>query len=141
MSGKADGRCPYRRGPAGMKVSWHGCHRYSAGQEARPRPRQATRKLRAELIGTFFLVFTVGATVYSGSPLAPLAIGAALMVMVYAGGHVSGGHSNPSVTMAVLVRGRIGFGEAVGYWIAQLAAAMIAAEIVGESSLRRRPPL
>jgi aquaporin Z len=140
MSGKADGRCPYRRGPAGMKVSWHGCHRYSAGQEARPRPRQATRKLRAELIGTFFLVFTVGATVYSGSPLAPLAIGAS-----HGHGlrrwHVSGGHSNPAVTMAVLVRGRIGFGEAVGYWIAQLAAAMIAAEIVGESSLRRRPPL
>jgi aquaporin Z len=88
------------------------------------------RKLAVELIGTFFLVFTVGATVYSGSPLAPLAIAASLMVMIYAGGHVSGGHYNPAVTMAVLVRGRIGSGEAVGYWIAQLVAGLLAAVVV-----------
>ncbi|MDT7699033.1 MAG: aquaporin, partial [Pseudonocardiales bacterium] len=48
--------------------------------------RETSRKLAVELIGTFFLVFTVGASVYSGSALAPLAIGAALMVMIYAGG-------------------------------------------------------
>jgi aquaporin Z len=53
-----------------------------------------------EFIGTFFLVFTVGAAVRSGAALAPLAIGAALMVMVYAGGHISGGHYNPAVTLA-----------------------------------------
>ncbi|HTF53366.1 MAG TPA: aquaporin [Pseudonocardia sp.] len=88
------------------------------------------RKFAVELIGTFFLVFTVGASVYSGSALAPLAIGASLMVMIYAGGHISGGHYNPAVTMAVLVRGRIGLGEAVGYWIAQLAAAVLAALVV-----------
>ncbi|MDT7753660.1 MAG: aquaporin, partial [Pseudonocardiales bacterium] len=52
---------------------------------------RTSRKLFVELIGTFFLVFTVGASVRGGSTLAPLAIGAALMVMIYAGGHISGG--------------------------------------------------
>jgi len=61
------------------------------------------RKYSVELIGAFFLVFTVGTAVFSGSALAPLAIGTALMVMIYAGGHISGGHFNPAVTMAALV--------------------------------------
>ncbi|MDX6330198.1 MAG: aquaporin [Streptomycetaceae bacterium] len=91
---------------------------------------RAGKKYAVELIGTFFLVFTVGASVYSGSPLAPLAIGSSLMVMVYAGGHVSGGHYNPAVTMAALVRGRIGTRDAVGYWITQLAAGALAAGVV-----------
>jgi aquaporin Z len=90
----------------------------------------ATRALGVELIGTFFLVFTVGAAVRGGSALAPLAIGSALMVMVYAGGHISGGHYNPAVTMAALVRGRLGFGEAVGYWLAQFVAGVLAALVV-----------
>ena len=74
-----------------------------------------TRKLVVEFVGTFFLVFTVGAAVGSHSPLAPLAIGAVLMVMVYVGGHVSGGHYNPAATLAVLVRGRIRLRDAAGY--------------------------
>jgi aquaporin Z len=85
-----------------------------------------------ELIGTFFLVFTVGTAGVSGSPLAPLAIGAVLMVMVYAGAHISGGHYNPAVTLAVLVRGRIGLRTAVGYWFAQLIAGLVAAVVVRE---------
>jgi aquaporin Z len=85
------------------------------------------RKYAVELIGTFFLVFTIGASVYSGSPLAPLAIGASLMIMVYAGGHISGAHYNPAVTMAALVRGRIGTRDAVRYCIVQLAAGLLAA--------------
>jgi aquaporin Z len=88
------------------------------------------RKLAAELIGTFFLVFTVGLAVRSGSALAPLAIGAVLMVMIFATGHISGGHVNPAVTMAALVRGRIGLGEAVGYWVAQLVAGVLAGLVV-----------
>ena len=92
---------------------------------------QAGRKYAVELIGTFFLVFTVGATVIAGSALAPLAIGSVLMVMIYAGGHVSGGHYNPAVTVAALVRGRIGVRDAAGYWVAQLAGGLIAAVAVG----------
>jgi aquaporin Z len=88
------------------------------------------RKLGAELIGTFFLVFTIGASLVSGSSLAPVAIGAVLMVMVYAGGHISGGHFNPAVTVAVWVRGRIKIGEALGYWITQLVAGVLAAGAV-----------
>ena len=83
-----------------------------------------------EAIGTFFLVFTVGAAVASGSPSAPLAIGAVLMVMVYAGGHLSGGHYNPAVTLAVLVRGRIKLRDAAAYWLVQLGAGLLAALVV-----------
>src|ERR1700704_5486273 len=87
-------------------------------------------KYAVEGIGTFFLVFTVGAAVGSGSPLAPLGIGAVLMVMVYAGGHLSGGHYNPAVTLAVLVRGRIKVRDAVAYWFVQLGAGLLAALVV-----------
>ncbi|MDT7723728.1 MAG: aquaporin [Actinomycetota bacterium] len=108
-------------------------HQEAAKVIAPPRAvaaQEVGRKYAVEGIGAFFLVFTVGAMVYSGSPFAPLAIGSALMIMVYAGGHISGGHYNPAVTMAALVRGRIGMRDAVWYWIAQLAGALIAALIV-----------
>lgn len=85
------------------------------------------RKYIAEFIGTFFLVLTVGTTVIGHSPLAPLAIGASLMVMIYAGGHVSGAHFNPAVTLAVFVRGKLDAKEVVPYWIAQIGAGISAA--------------
>jgi aquaporin Z len=88
------------------------------------------KKYLVEFIGTFFLVFTVGMAVRSGAPLAPLAIGAALMVMVFAGGHVSGGHFNPAVTLAVFLRGKCEAKDVVPYWVAQLAAGLVAALIV-----------
>jgi len=94
-------------------------------------PRVGVR-YAVEAIGTFFLVFTVGAAVASGNPLAPLAIGAVLMVMVYAGGHLSGGHYNPAVTLAVLVRGRIQLRDAAAYWLVQLGAGLLAALVVRE---------
>src|SRR2546427_6869448 len=78
----------------------------------------ATRKYVVEFIGAFFLTFAVGVAVLSGSVFTPLAAGATLMVMIYAGGHISGGHYNPAVTMAALVRRRIGIGDAVGYRVA-----------------------
>ena len=83
-----------------------------------------------EGIGTLFLVFTVGASVRSGSILAPLAIGAVLMAMIYAGGHISGGHFNPAVTVAALVRRRIDLRDAAGYWIAQFVGGLFGAGIV-----------
>jgi aquaporin Z len=83
-------------------------------------------KYATEAIGTFFLVFTVGAAVATDRQFAPLAIGAVLMVMVYAGGHISGGHYNPAVTLSVLVRRRISASDALMYWIVQLGAGLLA---------------
>jgi aquaporin Z len=94
-----------------------------------PQWAATTRKYAVEVIGTFFLVFTVAACGFSHSTFTPLAAGAALMVMVYAGGHISGGHYNPAVTMAALWRRRIGLSDAVGYWIAQFAAGVVAAAV------------
>jgi aquaporin Z len=91
---------------------------------------RAPVKYAVEAIGTFFLVFTVGASVGSASPFAPLAIGAVLMVMIYAGGHLSGGHYNPAVTLAVLVRRRIGLRDAVAYWVVQFGAGLLASAVV-----------
>jgi len=87
------------------------------------------RPFVAEFIGTFFLVLTIGCTVIPGAAgvIAPLAIGAALMVMVYAGGHISGAHYNPAVTVAVCLRGRCEWNKLIPYWIAQIVAGLIAA--------------
>jgi aquaporin Z len=83
-----------------------------------------------ELIGTFFLVFAIGMTAVSGTPAAPLAIGSMLMVMVYMGGHVSGAHYNPAVTLAVLLRGGMSRADALPYVVAQIAGALLAAVAV-----------
>lgn len=90
------------------------------------------RKYLVEFIGTFFLAFTVAtAAVFAMAPsegglsLAPFAIGIVLMVMIYAGGHVSGGHFNPAVTLGVFLRGRCDAKDVAPYMIAQLLAAVI----------------
>ena len=89
-------------------------------------------KYITEFIGTFFLVLTVGCTgIGAGAGvIAPLAIGAALMVMVFAGGHISGGHYNPAVTLGVLIRGKVKPADVIPYWIAQFVAAAVAAFLV-----------
>jgi aquaporin Z len=90
-------------------------------------------KLVVEFIGTFFLVFTVGMTVKgpdSAAQLAPLAIGSALMVMVYAGGHFSGGHYNPAVTLGVTLRGKCTWADAIPYMVAQVVGAVVAGLLV-----------
>ena len=87
------------------------------------------KKYLVEFIGAFFLVMTVGMTVIDpgAGPLAPLAIGSALMIMVYAGGHISGGHYNPAVTLAVWLRGRCPTSDVPAYIGAQLLAGVVAA--------------
>src|SRR5712691_10451161 len=85
------------------------------------------RKYVNEFIGAFGLVFTVGCALMSGSGLAPLAIGAVMMVLVYAGGHISGGHYNPAVTLGVFLRGKMPASDVLPYWAAQLIAAFLAA--------------
>jgi aquaporin Z len=86
------------------------------------------RKLAVEFIGMFIFMFTVGtATNRAGAGmLAPLAIGAVLMVMVFAGGHVSGGHFNPAVSTAVFLRGRMLANEFGAYVVTQFVAAVLA---------------
>ncbi len=90
-------------------------------------------KLATECIGTFFLVLTIGCTVVGTNPgvIAPLAIGAVLMVMVFAGGHISGAHYNPAVTVGLVVRGRCSASDAIGYMVAQTIGAVLAALAVG----------
>lgn len=91
------------------------------------------KKFLVEFIGTFFLVLTIGSTVIvpGAGSLAPLAIGAALMIMVYAGGHISGGHYNPAVTLGVFLRGKCPATDVLPYWIAQLVGGILAAVVVG----------
>jgi aquaporin Z len=84
-------------------------------------------KVLTEAIGTFFLVLTVGLTVITQTPFAPLAIGCSLMIMVYMGGHISGGHYNPAVTLAVVMRGGMQSRDVLPYWIAQIIGALLAA--------------
>jgi aquaporin Z len=104
----------------------------------------ATRKYATEFIGTFFLTFAVGVAALSGSVFVPLAAGGTLMVMIYAGGHISGAHYNPAVTLAALVRRRIGIGDAVAYWIVQVvggvAAGALARAVVNPASVKTLAP-
>jgi aquaporin Z len=85
------------------------------------------RKYVTEFIGTFFLTFTVCTSVRSGAALAPLGIGAVLACMVFAGGHISGGHYNPAVSLAVFLRGRLPLGELGPYIGAQVVGGLVAA--------------
>jgi aquaporin Z len=89
-------------------------------------------KYLTEFIGAFFLVATIGFAVIEpgAGPMAPLAIGSVLMVMIYAGGHISGGHYNPAVTLGVFLRGKMPAADVIPYWVAQILAAVVAAFVV-----------
>ena len=91
-------------------------------------------KYLTEFIGTFFLVLTIGLVVCQGATvvgfLAPLAIGCSLMIMVYMGGHVSGGHYNPAVSLAAMMRGAMSSLDLIPYWIFQVAGSFAAALVV-----------
>lgn len=84
-------------------------------------------KLLTEFIGTFFLVFTICLTVTGEVAMAPLAIGCSLMIMVYMGGHISGGHYNPAVSLAAVMRGKLAGKDFVPYVVAQVLGAIVAA--------------
>jgi aquaporin Z len=93
------------------------------------------KKLIIEFIGTFFLVLVIGMVGYqqvlfqSPQMLAPIGIGAILMVMVYMGGPVSGAHYNPAVTLGILLRKKIAAGDAIKYMLVQLIGALAAAVV------------
>ena len=81
------------------------------------------KKTLTEFIGTFFLV--LGAALGG-----PIGASLALMVMIYAGGHISGAHYNPAVSLAVWVSGKLSLGDLIGYWMSQLAGAIAAALVL-----------
>ncbi|MBI5865209.1 MAG: aquaporin [Planctomycetes bacterium] len=93
-------------------------------------------KYLTEFVGAFFLIFVIALA--GGAPLGALAIGSVLMTMVYMGGHISGGHYNPAVTLAVFLRGKCPLADLVWYVVCQvlgaIAAAFIAYQITGASS-------
>lgn len=90
------------------------------------------KKYLAEFIGTFFLVFTVGSTALFGANgvIPPIAIGFVLMVMVYAAGHISGGHYNPAVSLAAAARGALPWSQWLPYSVAQIVGGVAAAFVV-----------
>jgi len=92
------------------------------------------QRLVVEFVGMFLFVFAVGMATepanHAGAVLAPIAIGSVLMTMVFAGGHVSGGHYNPAVSTAILIRGGIKLAEYAAYVLTQLAAAALAGWLV-----------
>ena len=87
-------------------------------------------KYLTEFLGTFFLVLTIGLTVTQGVAMAPLAIGCSLMIMVYMGGHISGAHYNPAVTLAATLRGASTVADLIPYWIFQVLGSLAAAAVV-----------
>jgi aquaporin Z len=86
-----------------------------------------------EFIGTFFLVTVIGMTVIQpgAGEMAPYAIGSALMVMAFAGGHRSGGHYNPAVSLSVWIRGYLPTAELFPYMLSQILGGFVAALVVG----------
>lgn len=87
--------------------------------------RGLTPKLLTELVGTFVFLSVVALSKPIGA-LAPLAIGSSLMVMVYMGGHISGGHYNPAVSFGLWLRRKIDLVTLLTYWVAQLLGAVLA---------------
>ena len=93
-------------------------------------------KLITEFIGTFFLTLTIctAAAFGTAGSYAPFAIASTLMVMIYAGGHVSGAHYNPAVTISIYLRGACDKSEVAPYIASQVVAgamgAMVASNVL-----------
>lgn len=83
-------------------------------------------KLLMEFVGTFLFLLTIALIVPQNAQFAPLVIGVALMCVVYMGGHVSGAHYNPAVSLAVMLRGKASAAEMASYWVAQILAGILA---------------
>lgn len=85
-------------------------------------------KYVTEFIGTFFLVITIALAVklVNAAIIAPIAIGCALVVLVYMGGHISGAHYNPAVTLGLFLRGKCPWVDVVPYILLQIGGAIAA---------------
>lgn len=94
-------------------------------------------KYLAELVGTFILVFIGSMSVLAASALGspvmvavPLGFGLGLLAAIYAVGHVSGGHFNPAVTLAMWLDKRTSTSDLIGYWIGQFVGGIAASAVV-----------
>lgn len=94
------------------------------------------KKLAAEFVGTFWLVFGgCGSAVLAaafpelgiGFVGVSLAFGLTVLTMAYAVGGISGGHFNPAVSLGLAIGNRFGWGDLVPYWVAQLLGSFVAA--------------
>ena len=82
-------------------------------------------RLLTEFVGTFVFLTVIGLSGAAGA-LAPLAIGLALMALVYSGGHVSGAHYNPAVSFGLVLRRIVGVRTMLAYWAVQVVAGILA---------------
>ena len=97
----------------------------AAGGTAFIRPSAA--RFAMEAVGNFVLVFAFGVAIATHSWFSPLLIGAPLVAMVYSGSRVPGGHYNPALTIAMLIRHRLPPRAALAFWLVQSAAGLLAA--------------
>ena len=95
------------------------------------------RRYLTEFVGTLFFVMTIALAVAVNNPLTPLIIGSTLMVVVYMGGPVSGGHYNPAVTLAAFLRNKMNRGDLLPYWGAQILGGLVGAFLAEAQTGRR----
>jgi aquaporin Z len=91
----------------------------------------SSKRYGVEFLGTFLLVFlgvgsAITARIEGGVVVVALAFGLTLLGLMYAFAPVSGCHVNPAVTLGALVSGRMALAEAIRYWVAQVAGAIVA---------------
>lgn len=98
--------------------------------------KENLKKYLVEFVGVFIFMFTILSSIYfdGANVIAPVMIGITLMVLVYAGGHISGGHYNPAVSLAAAIKGALDWKQLLPYWLCQLSAAALAALLVGAIS-------
>jgi aquaporin Z len=107
--------------------------------DSRNEGQNVLRKLSAEFVGTFWLVFGgCGSAVLAaafpdlgiGFAGVALAFGLTVLTMIYAVGGISGGHFNPAVTLGLAIGGRHEWGELIPYWIAQVVGGLVGAAVL-----------
>ena len=95
--------------------------------------KELLKKCFIELIGTFFFVFTIGCALFPNERVSfpPLAIGFVLMLLVYMGRHISGGHYNPAVSLSCAIRGALKWKDFPAYMASQFVGGALGALLTG----------